>query len=192
MRKHYINLTDGLEALPEVQATGEPWAFSRIQSTTIERRDWWSLLMIDLGEDLPMHLALGWECILHDRGTRRPRSKTCYYAVPLLAYILNRRWYGLAPEVAPMQGRRGNAATNAARYFAQVYREVVEGGDAQAGRVRRRLDFFGRFAVGRPARLVGCSRATERDGDKVFYRGLALAHAAPAVDLPEPASEPAA
>ena len=74
MRKHYINLTDGLEALPEVQATGEPWAFSRIQSTTIERRDWWSLLMIDLGEDLPMHWPWGGSAS-YTTGARAARAR---------------------------------------------------------------------------------------------------------------------
>ena len=39
MRRYYINLTNGLEALAEVQASGEPWAFCRLRSTTLERRD---------------------------------------------------------------------------------------------------------------------------------------------------------
>ena len=95
--RHYVNLTNGLESLREVVDAGAPWSFLRLQSTTIERQDWVKLFLTDLSDDLLMHLALGWRCVVHDRGTNRPFSKTIYYALPLVKYVLDRRWYEHAP-----------------------------------------------------------------------------------------------
>ncbi len=65
--RHYVNLTNGLEALPAILASGEPSCAMRLQSTTVERRDWVKLFLCDLCDDLLLHLALGWRCVLHDR-----------------------------------------------------------------------------------------------------------------------------
>lgn len=175
VRRHYINLSNGLEALDEVRATGEGWAVLRLQSTTIERRDWRALLMVDLSADLLLHLALGVECVLHDRGTRRPLSKTCYYAVPLVRHILGRRWYGLRPDVAFMPTRHGGRGHNAVAYFDQVYDDVVGAPNPEGGVLRRRLDYFGRYANAADpcVRFVAASKSTDRDGDTAHQVSLA-------------------
>lgn len=179
MRKHYLNLTNGLEALATLPE-GEPWSFMRLQSTTLERRQWARLFGSDLDHDLLMHLALGWECVLHDRGTLRPRSKTIYLGVPLVRYVLGRRWYGLDPDVVPGGGPRSADPLNIAPYCREVYAEIFERNlNAEKGRVRVRLDYYRRFASCGEVRLVGSSGSTARDGDYAFYRGLASGLASP-------------
>jgi hypothetical protein len=166
--KHYLNLSNGVEALEVVQATGEPWSFCRIRSTTFERERWHTLFMNDVSDDLLMHLALGWICVLHDRGTLRPQSKTCYLGVPLIAYVLRRRWSGFVPDRVPMYGPRGGAAPDAAERFDAIYRETVEANTREAGIVRQRFDYFARYYAGQPVRFVSRSESTTRDGDVAY------------------------
>jgi hypothetical protein len=166
--KHYLNLSNGVEAFEIVQATGEPWSFCRIRSTTFERERWHDLFMLDVCDDLLMHLALGWVCVLHDRGTLRPHSKTCYLGVPLIAYVLRRRWSGFVPDRVPMYGPRGGAAPDAAERFDAIYRETVDANTRDAGRVRQRLDYFARYYAGDLVRFAAHSESTARDGDVAF------------------------
>lgn len=165
--KHYINLTNGIEALGSLPAS-EPWSFIRLQSTTIERQDWLKLFGSDLDHDFFMHLALGFHCILHDRGTRRKNSKTVYYGVPLVRYILNRCWYGLTPEVA-LFGRGG---MNGAGHFDAIYCSIFEHKGPETGAVKRRLNYYRRFTTGPQVHLEGSSEATEHDSDVGFYVDL--------------------
>lgn len=167
-RKHYVNLTNGIEALANLPP-GEPWSFIRLQSTTVERKDWLKLFGSDLDHDFYMHLALGYCCVLHDRGTRRKNSKTVYYAVPLVRYVLDRRWYGLVPEVA-LFGRAGNL--NGARFFDEVYRSIFDHRGPETSRVKTRIDYYRRYTVGPRVLLEGRSEATTHDGDTAYYVDL--------------------
>lgn len=174
MRRHYLNLSNGLEAAPTVLASGEPWALLYLRSTTLERRDWPRLFLEELSDDLLWHLATGTVCVLHDRGTRRPLSKTVYHGVPLIRYVLARHWYGHDPASVPRQGPRGGTVTDVGAEFRAVYGAAVAGRNRDANRVRKRLNYYQRFAS--PAGVVwfsGASVATEHDGDREFHRQLA-------------------
>lgn len=184
--RHFVNLTNGLESLGSLVEQGASWSFLRLCSTTIERRDWVKLFLSDLSDDLLVHLALGWTCVVHDRGTNRPLSKTVYYALPLVKYVLDRRWYGLQPAEVWNQGRRGGQGSNVAAAYAKIYHDLFVHAQADTGRVKRRVEYYRRYLVDRPANgvnLVGACSATTRDGDGAYYRGLA--HAA-LVRTPEP------
>lgn len=183
--RHYVNLTNGLESLREVVDAGASWSFLRLQSTTIERQDWAKLFLTDLSDDLLMHLALGWRCVVHDRGTNRPFSKTIYYALPLVKYVLDRRWYEHAPAEVWNRGRRGGRGSNVAGQYAKIYHDLFVHTRADTGRVKRRVDYYQRYLAPAPGgvQLVGACSATSHDGDGAYYRGLA--HAA-LVPTPEP------
>lgn len=183
--RHYVNLTNGLESLPELVDAGASWSFLRLQSTTIERQDWVKLFLTDLSDDLLMHLALGWRCVIHDRGTNRPLSKTIYYAIPLVKYVLDRRWYEFAPAEVWNRGRRGGRGSNVVAQYAKTYHDLFVHTMADTGRVKRRIEYYRRYLVASAdgVRLAGASSATARDGDGAYYRELA--HAA-LVSTPEP------
>jgi hypothetical protein len=168
--KHYLNLTNGLEALATLPA-GEPWAFLRLQSTTLEKRDW-SGLFLGLDADLLMHLSLGTCCIVHDRGTARPLSKTVYYGLPLVEYVLNRRWHDLDPGRVLLVGPHGGPGPDAWQEFSGIYEGLMDGRDDK-GAARRRIDYFGRYKQGHAVKLSGASEATDHDGDRAYYRDLA-------------------
>lgn len=188
--RHYVNLTNGLESLGDLVAGGMSWAILRLQSTTIERQDWAKLFLTDLSDDLLMHLALGWRCAVHDRGTNRPLSKTIYYALPLVRYVLDRRWYDLRPQAVWNRGRRGGRGSNVVGAYDKIYHDLFVHTQADTGRVKRRVEYYRRYLVplvphddGPGVKLVGACEATTHDGDGAYYRGLA--HAA-LVPTPEP------
>lgn len=171
MRRHYLNLTNGLEALSELLAAGETYSFLRIRSTTVERLDWHLLLVEELGADLLMHLALGHECVVHDRGTLRLLSKTLYHAVPLVKYVLTRRWYNehaAEAEVVSL-GPRGGQAPDRRAEFKEIYAAVVEAPSPEGARVRSMLDYFGRYRSGGVVRLTTSGGSTTHDGDRLYY-----------------------
>ena len=163
--RHYVNLTNGLEDLADLLVTPATWSFSRLRRTTIEREKWDAFLG-EVPDDMIMHLALGWRCVVHDRGTLRPLSKTLFFGVPLIRYALDRTWTGVVPEQVPLVGpRRGPAPDGAARFDA-VYRGLRHD---TLGRVR----YYARYWTGGPADLVGAGSATEHDGDVAYYAHLA-------------------
>lgn len=166
--KHYINLTNGIEAL-DTLPKNEPFGFVRIQSTTLERKDWPQLFTVDVCADMLMHLALGWECVLHDRGTNRINSKTIYHGVPLIKYVLERQWYSKEPQKVILDGPRGGQGRNVVKDFSDIYEYLMN-----IGPVKNRIRYFGRYKNSGSVLLTGASSSTEHDGDKEFYRELLL------------------
>lgn len=59
---HFVNLTNGIEALPRLQALGLPYQFLRLPSTRCEQQQFEALIN-DLDGDLLMRLALGQWCV---------------------------------------------------------------------------------------------------------------------------------
>ena len=70
--RHFINLSNGAEALPLLAAAGvapEHVSFIRIQSSHCEAQDFHGILS-NLDHNVLMHLALGYECRVYDFGSR--------------------------------------------------------------------------------------------------------------------------
>ncbi len=86
---HYINLTDGIEWIPELPN----YHAVRISSTVIEKADW-PLLVLELDHDLLFRLSQGVECVVYDCGTRRVVSKTIAIGVPYIKSVLEQAWFG--------------------------------------------------------------------------------------------------
>ena len=59
--RHFINLTNGIEALPRLHSVGLPYSFVRIQSTACEQQ-LFEKLIGELDSALLLHLALGQWC----------------------------------------------------------------------------------------------------------------------------------
>ena len=163
--RHYVNLTNGLEDLADLLAAPTGWSFSRLRSTTIEREKW-DVFVGEVPDDMLMHLALGWRCVVHDRGALRPLSKTLFFGVPLVRYVLDRTWTGVTPEQVPLVGPRGGPAPDGAARMDAIYRGLSH--DTIA-----RVRYYARYWTGGPADLVGYGSATEHDGNVVYYAHLA-------------------
>ena len=70
--RHYINLSNGVEAIDGLLSAGvapEALGVCRIQSSQCESQDY-SGLLADLDHDMMLHLALGHECRVYDFGSR--------------------------------------------------------------------------------------------------------------------------
>lgn len=170
MKKHYLNLSNGIEWLQHVQESNEPYSFIRIQSTTIERKDWIKLLS-DLDHDILLHLALGYTCVIYDKGTNRPYSKTIYYDVPLIKYILNRFWYGIIPQTVKRINRDGSLGEDLSAYFDSVYNTIfMYDQNKEKNSVKTKLKYYKRFLNSTEVHLKGVSESTGNDGNYPLFR----------------------
>lgn len=118
----------------------------RIESTAIEKDDW-DRVMRDLDANFLMSLALGHTCHVYDCGTRREISKTISVGLPYIRDRLKATW---------LDRKEGEARTDAEKA------------------TKRKLKYFQRYVATDEIRLIGHSRATVSDGDKPFYRDLAV------------------
>ena len=166
--KHFINLTNGIEAIPFLQGQGIDFDFIRIQSTTIERRNW-NKLISDLDHNFLLMLALGYECKVYDYGTNRKMSKTIYLGLPLIEYILNRFWYGYTMP-AIRYSRTGEQILDMKDQYDFIYNQLfVFDQDKQKGLLRKKLSYYKRFLNDSQVHLDGLSESTDKDGNYAFY-----------------------
>ena len=107
-RCHFINLTNGLEALPVVGDADVN--FVRIQSSKCEANDFYGLLA-DLDHNLLFRLATGHECVILDYGSRGSSWKgeadgtkiprAIWWGLEWIRYALQRKWRVDAAGAAP-------------------------------------------------------------------------------------------
>eukprot|EP00965_Chrysotila_dentata_P202347 6181080-Pleurochrysis_carterae.AAC.4 len=99
--KHFVNLSNGVEAIEDLSRAGVPvgeLAFCRIQSSHCEQNDYVSILN-SLDANMLTYLALGFECRVYDFGSRGAIwSQTAIDAGPgksEFLYIPRALWWGL-------------------------------------------------------------------------------------------------
>lgn len=167
--KNYINLTNGIEKIPELNN----YSFIRIQSTTIERKDWIKLLQ-DLDHDFLLHLVLGFNVNVYDYGTNREYSKTIYYGLPLIEYCLNRFWFDIIPEKVEIYCRNGNLRVgNFQEYFNQIYNQLfIYDRNKEKERLITKLKYYKKFINCNKITLNGFSQSTNNDGNYPYYFNL--------------------
>lgn len=160
MQKIYVNLTNGIEALPVLN--GEVH-FIRIQSTLCEQK-LWSQMMLDLDYDFLMNVALGHECVIYDFGARKPVPRALYQGVEFIKYALYRRW--LKQPYMPRISRSVSKVNyqNCETYFNECYNSLSD-------KAKKKLDYFLPYAVGE-IHIETMSNSTLHDGDKSYYREI--------------------
>lgn len=169
--KHFVNLTNGIEAIPKLQK--EYINFIRIQSTTLERNNWYKFF-IDLDHNLLMWLALGAECRIYDFGTNRPVPKTIYQGIPILEYCLNKYWFNYEADTV-MIGRK---PTNQKEYVErEIYQKyfLYHGERLLDAKIQLSTKFkYYRKALSNIQRIniVGISAPTSHDSDTQFYKEI--------------------
>lgn len=171
MKNYFLNLTNGIEYLPKLD---EPHHFTRIRSTTIERKDYLFLLM-DLDHNFLLHLAMGKECVFVDYGTNRKNSKTIYTAIPLILYILNRRWLG--KEIEPYRYTRGSDKKiyDRKQYYEHIYNELFLWNQTKdKNKMKTKIDYFKKFLNTNEIKCEVIGNSTHNDGNYSFYRDILL------------------
>ncbi|KAJ9529510.1 hypothetical protein QJQ45_013863 [Haematococcus lacustris] len=102
--KHFVNLTNGVEALPMLQDLGLSFSYVRLQSTACEQQRY-EQLMMSLDANLLMALAVGHCTLVYDAGSRIPEwgvPRAVWQGLTFARWALTRLWLG--PEAATVCG----------------------------------------------------------------------------------------
>jgi len=156
---HWLNLTNGIEALLLNVWKPHEVRFMRLQSSHCEQKRW-DLVLNSVPDEMLLRLALGESCFVHDYGARKEVPRAIWQGLEFVKYVLSRRWLDLT--YAPV----GRAAT-AGGYFSWHYHKVLED-----DRLKKRLDYHKSFLVTDRIHLYAMTGATNHDGDRAWYKGI--------------------
>ena len=161
----YINLTNGLEALPILHELNIEPKFLNIQSTQLEQKHY-STMMERLGPDFLMDVALGRNIVIIDYGARKELSRAIYKGVTFIKYALERIWFEKEPERILIRPRSKNRRLqDVTREFDRYYHTFPKS-------LRHYLRRFKPYVLNEDINLEGISFETSHDGDKEFYRNI--------------------
>ena len=156
-KRIYLNLTAGLEFIlrNKIELTSEV-VFVRLRSSHIEQKAW-NKFFYAFPDDLLLHLALGYECIILDASANRGgRSKIVRIGVPVAKYILSRIWFG--KEVIPKRIGKD--------YLERIYRMLRK--DTKA-----KLKYYRSFLMTDEVKLTGKALQLEKeDTNEIIVRFL--------------------
>ena len=157
--RHFINLSNGLEAIEEYNLNIKNIRFLRIQSTVCEQKRWASIIN-DLPPDFLLSVALGHNVKVYDYGAKKDIPRAIWQGIEWVKYVLYRRWVDI--KYCPT-GR----ARSMAGYFEEQYCKLSRN-------IKKMLDYYGKFFIGEIS--INCiTSSTTNDGDIEFQRRILLA-----------------
>lgn len=157
MTLHYLNLSNGIQALDDYALAPEAVRYLRIPSTWCEQKLWADVLGC-ASDDLLMNLALGRKCRVYDYGANKPAPRALWQGLEWIRYVLHRRWLG---EEVTAVGR----ASGARGYFAGEYARLGR-------RDKARIDYYARYLATETIRLVAVAGSTDRDGSAWYAQRI--------------------
>lgn len=157
MQVNYINLTNGIEAIPDLPIG---FHFIRIQSTMCEQQLWNQVLM-GLDMDFLMNVALGNQCVIYDYGCKKPVSRAVFQGVEFIKFALYRRWKKETYHTEIWRHKEQSYGKDCTKWFDACYQKLER-------KTRHRLDFFLPYFRG-SINIYAISAATRHDGDIDFY-----------------------
>jgi hypothetical protein len=119
--KHYINLTNGIEFLDQLDHRTA--CFIRIQSTHCEQKRYEDIIM-SLSDDLLMHLALGFDCVIHD-ASHHGEPRALWQGVAFIKMLVRLLWFnkktilpnGMHADFAKRIKELSDRALNRIKYY---------------------------------------------------------------------------
>lgn len=160
IRVNYINLTNGIEAIPNIS---NGYRFIRIQSTICEQKNWDRLIQ-ELDYDFLMNVARGNECVVYDYGARKPIARAVYQGMEFVKYVLYKRWLNREYLTDVNRNNNYHIRKDCNSYFESCYKNLED-------RTKKKLDYFLPYVAGEIT-IRTVSDSTEHDGDKEFYRNV--------------------
>jgi hypothetical protein len=168
---NFVNLTNGIEFLPEVENP----RFIRIKSTHFERHLLEDVI-VALSDDLLMNLAIGNKCVIYDFGMYFEIPRSIWEGIPWIKYVLYRAWFGKetdyiitrrrykrpAPGIPPVLGKEYHPQ-NYKVFFRNRYNRMSD-------KTMEKINYYKNFISSGTINLEGVSRKTEHDGDIDFYK----------------------
>lgn len=183
--RHFINLKNGVEAIPTLRAVGiDDYAFVRIQSTLCEAGDM-EKMMLELDANLLVSLALGYSCVVYDFGSRdkkRGVPRALWYGLEFARFALNRYWFD-GDDAAVTTDRRG-PVLRGKRVDDDFRRKLA----SLSKSAKKRIKYYRKFvtpevrATYPGVRLVGAYAVTAKDDDEGFYAETLRGWCAPTAD----------
>jgi hypothetical protein len=153
MVRHYLNLTNGIEAIELFNLDPQDVHFIRIQSTTCEQKRW-AWLLDNLDTDFLLHLAMGTECIVYD-GTTRGRDgvpRALWQGLEFVKYVLEKVWFN----------QEYDAPKGMSAYFAGVFNNLPKP-------TLIKIKQFRRYLQADELKLRVVSWKTDHDGDYLLH-----------------------
>mgnify|MGYP003593761225 CR=1 FL=1 len=158
---NYINLTNGIEALPNLK--GEIH-FIRIQSTVCEQK-MWDRLIQELDYDFLMNVAIGNNCLVYDYGANKPIPRAMYQGIEFIKYALYRRWFNKCYDTNIRRSKTKNGQ-NCNKYFDECYNKMED-------RTKKKLDYFKPYLNKKEEiNITTVTNKTTHDGDKEYYANI--------------------
>jgi hypothetical protein len=164
--KIFLNLTNGIEIFDKFPnlLSLENVSFIRIQSTHCEQKNYEEMFS-NLDSNFLMHLAMGFDCIVYDFGSRRfdGNSRACWQGLELIRFICNKIWFDL-------EFLENDDVKKQQEHFIEVYKYCRP--------LKRKLKYFKKFSTIDPSlketgvRLKWFSYKTEHDNDIEFHKNI--------------------
>ena len=155
--KYYLNLTNGIEWVQELNVPIKDIGCIRIQSTKCEQKDW-SYIIEDLDYQFLLDLALGEDVIVLDCSPKKDVSRALYQGVEWIKYVLNRRWFDREENCFV----KGNKVNN---YFKEEYKLLSR-------RAKNKLDYVKKFIITDKIYLQGMCKTTSMDSNYEGYKQI--------------------
>jgi hypothetical protein len=155
--KYYLNLTNGIEWIPDLDVSIKDIGCIRIQSTKCEQKDW-SYIIEDLDYQFLLDLALGEDVIVLDCSPKKDVSRALYQGVEWIKYVLNRRWFDREENCFV----NGNKVNN---YFTEEYKLLSR-------RAKNKLDYVKKFIITDKIYLQGMCKSTSMDSNYEGYKQI--------------------
>lgn len=155
MKVNFINLTNGIEAIPKLNS----FHFIRIQSTACEQKRW-DFILQDLDNDFLMNLAIGNECFVYDFGQKGvPRA--LWQGLKFIEYAVTRCWFGVEIKAKVRGG------TDSTVYFREQYELLSE-------RTLKKLEYFKKFLLKDSVCIIVCGEKTTNDSRYDLYKEVLM------------------
>jgi hypothetical protein len=152
--KHFLNLTNGIEALEKYNFPADEVNFIRIQSSYVESH-LYNDMLLEIDQNFLMFAALGYECNVYDFSARTDDPKAMYMGMAWIKYVLERRWLGLQPNIIV----KDKDITN---YMDELYCKIPK-------RIRARIDYFKKYLNTEAIRINIKTSATSNDNNMEYY-----------------------
>ena len=152
MKKHFINLTNGIETLEKNPLT--EYSFIRIQSTACEQKRW-DFILQDLDYTFLMALTQGNICYVYDYSNKKDTPRALYQGIPWIEYVLNRIWFNLERPVYVKK-------MNVTNYFEEQYKLLTHP-------TKKKLKYFKKFLDTDHVHIHPIGGKTEHDGSYEYY-----------------------
>ncbi len=150
----YLNLTNGLEYLDEIQN----YKLVRIQSSLCERKCWDKLIQ-DLDYNFLFDLAQGNTIQIYDASSKKKETRALYQGIEFIRYVLLRRWFDSKPSEIPAVVK-GN---NVTEYFEIEYKKL-------SSSTKKKLDYVKKFVNSNGIYINKICKKSLHDGEYEYYR----------------------